>query len=201
MTTDAPTGGDARADAMARRRELRRAAGGGVIEPALRSLLPPEVAVVTGPVAGLTGPLFQQEQAAIARALPKRVAEFTAGRIAARRALAQVGVTTGALERGPGGIVLWPAGATGSISHGGGMVAAVAVAQTGAAADIATLGVDLEPLSDRAEGLADTIATADEADAAGHGIAACCASFRQRKPRSRRFTRGSGPISAFTRWR
>ena len=137
-----------------------------MIGPALCSLLPPEVAVVTGPVAGLAGPLFPQEQAAIARALPKRVAEFTAGRIAARRALAQAGVMAGALERGPGGIVLWPDGATGSISHGGGMVAAVAVAQAGAAADVATLGVDLEPLSDRAEGLADTIATPEEADRA-----------------------------------
>jgi 4'-phosphopantetheinyl transferase EntD len=134
-----------------------------VIEPALRSLLPPEVAVVAGPVVGFTGPLFPPEQATIARAVPKRVAEFTAGRIAARRALSQAGVTAGALERGPGGAVVWPMGATGSISHGGGMVAALAVAQAGTAEDIATLGVDLEPLSDRAEGLVDTIATPDEA--------------------------------------
>lgn len=137
-----------------------------MIEPALRGLLPPEVAVVTGPVAGFSGPLFPQEQAAIARALPKRVAEFTAGRIAARRALAQAGVTACALERGPGGAVVWPEGTAGSISHGGGMVAAIAVAQAGSAADVVTLGLDLEPLSDRAEGLAETIATPDEADRA-----------------------------------
>jgi 4'-phosphopantetheinyl transferase EntD len=137
-----------------------------VIRPALRSLLPPEVAVVAGPVSGFTGPLFPQEQAAIARAVPKRVAEFTAGRIAARWALSQAGVTTVALERGAGGAVVWPAGATGSISHGGGMVAAVAVARVGVAADVATLGVDLEPLSDRAEGLVETIATPEEADRA-----------------------------------
>ncbi len=46
------------------------------------------------------------------------------------------------------------------------MVAALAVARVGKAADIATLGVDLEPLSDRADGLVETIATPEEAERA-----------------------------------
>jgi 4'-phosphopantetheinyl transferase EntD len=146
-----------------------------VIDPALRSILPATVAVVTGPVAGFLPPgdplqaLFPEEQAAVARAVPKRLTEYVAGRIAARRALSHLGVTVGALPKGPGGAPLWPPGIAASLSHGGGMVAAIA-ARTG---DIATLGVDLEPLGPRADPLAGAICTPAEAAAArthAHGI-------------------------------
>jgi 4'-phosphopantetheinyl transferase EntD len=133
-----------------------------VIASALRAMVPPGVAVVAGPVADFGGALFPEETAVVARAVDKRVAEFTAGRVAARQALLQIGVVAGALPKGPGGAVVWPAGTTGSLSHGGSMVAALAVRL----GPMQALGVDVEPESERVDPLADTICTACEAEAA-----------------------------------
>jgi 4'-phosphopantetheinyl transferase EntD len=130
-----------------------------VIAAALRAMLPATVAVAAGPVADLAGSLFPEEEAVVARAVAKRRDEFAAGRAAAREALALAGVAAGALPKGPGGAVVWPAGAVGSISHAGGMVAAVAARRDA----VAALGIDLEVLSDRAEGVADAISDAGEA--------------------------------------
>lgn len=133
-----------------------------MIAGALRAMLPPEVVVVAGPVSGFDGALWPEEREAVARALDKRLTEFTAGRVAARRALAELGVAECALPRGAGGAPVWPAGVVGSLSHSTGMVAAV-VARAGA---VAGLGVDLEAVDDRAEGMADMICVAGEAEAA-----------------------------------
>ena len=88
-----------------------------------------------------TGALFPEERAAMARAVPTRVAEFTGGRVAARAALARIGLPPVAIPVGDDRAPAWPEGVVGSISHGGG----VCVAVVGRAAAWRGLGVDLEP--------------------------------------------------------
>lgn len=96
-------------------------------------LLEPELTLrrlaVTGVEAG----------AALERAVPKRRAEFAAGRHAAALALAHYGCFA-RVSRAPGGEPCWPSGFCGSISHGGGVALAI-VARNDA---YRSLGVDVE---------------------------------------------------------
>ncbi len=105
-----------------------------------QSLLPPAALVTGGPIASLQGPLYPVEAAAITRARAARRAEFTAGRTAARAALAQLGLPPLPLPRAPLGPVIWPDGVTGSITHGAGHALAV----VGPVAAFAGLGIDIE---------------------------------------------------------
>ena len=84
--------------------------------------------------------LLPEEQQFVARASPKRVHEFAAGRACARAALAQLGVTGVALPVGADRAPQWPAGTSGSITHTDGFCAAVAAATV----DIRALGLDAE---------------------------------------------------------
>lgn len=79
------------------------------------------------------------------RAVAKRRAEFLAGRWAAREALARLGIDA-IPGRSEAGLPLWPAQATGSITHGGDR-ALSAVARR---ADVRSLGIDAERLMLRA---------------------------------------------------
>jgi len=74
-----------------------------------------------------------------ARAVPKRRAEFAAGRHASALALARFGCAEPVL-REPSGAPRWPTGFVGSISHGAGV--AVAVAST--SQNYRGLGIDVE---------------------------------------------------------
>jgi enterobactin synthetase component D len=77
------------------------------------------------------------------RAVPKRKAEFLAGRLAASMSLAASGCATpGAVGRGPNGAPSWPDGYVGSLTHGGGVAAAV----TAPRLRYAALGIDAEYL-------------------------------------------------------
>ncbi|WP_138466694.1 4'-phosphopantetheinyl transferase [Poseidonocella sp. HB161398] len=106
----------------------------------------------------------------LARARPKRRAEYAAGRLAAREALRRL---TGAAllplmgeDRAPA----WPPGTTGAISHSDG----VAVALAGWRRDWAGLGVDIEtwPSPSLAEAIAPLVLTpADIAGPEGVGLA------------------------------
>ena len=89
----------------------------------------------------LDGELFEDEQAAIEQAMPKRAAEFRAGRILARQALGKLGCPPSPIPRGPDRRPLWPEGFLGSISHSDYLCAA-AVAKTD---QYLGLGLDLEP--------------------------------------------------------
>nr|WP_245216566.1 4'-phosphopantetheinyl transferase superfamily protein [Sagittula salina] len=94
---------------------------------------------------GETAPLAEVERQAMARAIPARVAEFTAGRIAARRALAVLGHPAAPIPMQADRVPLWPKGFMGSISHAAGLAVAVVCALP------ARVGVDLEedgPLDD-----------------------------------------------------
>ena len=61
--------------------------------------------------------LFPEEAPAVARAVPKRRAEFAAGRRAARAALAQVGRPASAIPVGARRAPQWPEGMIGAITH------------------------------------------------------------------------------------
>lgn len=79
---------------------------------------------------------------ALRQAPPRRKAEFLAGRRCASAALQAAGFdAVAALPIGPRRAPLWPAGFTGSISHGGGLAIAVA-APLGV---VSAVGIDVQP--------------------------------------------------------
>jgi 4'-phosphopantetheinyl transferase EntD len=124
----------------------------------LAGLLPAPVAVAETfgdqPGAGLLG----AEQAAVARAVPKRRREFTTGRACARAALAGLGLPPVPVPTGPHGAPGWPAGVVGSITHCAGYRAA-AVARR---ADLASLGVDAEPDEPLPDGVLNQVSRPEE---------------------------------------
>lgn len=76
----------------------------------------------------------------------KRQHEHRAGRFCAVRALGILGITgSTAVARGTNGEPIWPAGVTGSITHGGGLAWAAVAMQEHAVA----LGIDSERLAER----------------------------------------------------
>jgi 4'-phosphopantetheinyl transferase EntD len=85
--------------------------------------------------------LLPEERQFLSRAMPKRIHEFAAGRLCARTGLAKLGYAGTALLMSADRAPLWPAGATGSITHTDTFCAAV-VAPT---RQIRALGVDAEP--------------------------------------------------------
>lgn len=119
---------------------------------ALRALLPAG-AGVGGAVLG-DGPLWPGEH--LPGALPRRRVEFAAGRAAARRALADLGLPPAPIpmrhDRAPD----WPAGLAGSITHAGGLALAAVLRAP------ATIGIDLEPDADLPADTLDTILTPGE---------------------------------------
>lgn len=106
----------------------------------IRRLLPAEIAVVEGPFADPAEPLAPEEAAAIARAVPARYREFSAGRAFARAALARLGAPPGPLPVGANRAPIWPSGFVGSITHAAGY-AAVAIGRTSA---LLAVGIDIE---------------------------------------------------------
>lgn len=98
--------------------------------------------------------------ATIAASVPKRQAEFLAGRICARAALQRAGHAAAQVPVGPQRAPQWPAGAKGSITHNA-CFAAAAVSADGSTLGI---GVDIETLIDGATGgqVASQVASAAE---------------------------------------
>lgn len=85
-------------------------------------------------------PLYPEERTAIARAVPRRVVEFTAGRAAARLALAALGVPPCPLPAGADRVPRFPSEVTGSLSHS----RSLAFAAVAWRSEVAGLGVDVE---------------------------------------------------------
>ncbi|NRA28514.1 MAG: 4'-phosphopantetheinyl transferase superfamily protein [Opitutales bacterium] len=106
----------------------------------IAALLPDGVAVVAGRIEDLQDPLFVSEKSAVARAIPKRVREFTAGRTAARRAMSQLGVSPTALPPLESRAPAWPESIVGAITHTDTLAAAI----VGEAKHMRSLGLDLE---------------------------------------------------------
>ena len=111
------------------------------LEDGLAARLPAGSAVAAGTTTGALAPLAPVEQAATARMSAGRLAEFTAGRAAARRALAALGVPGAEIPAGADRMPRWPSGYVGSITHAGGLVLAVAASSQ----VLRGIGIDLEP--------------------------------------------------------
>jgi enterobactin synthetase component D len=97
---------------------------------------------------------------ALAAAIPRRRAEFIAGRLCARAALTALGAVSTDVPRAADGSPEWPAGFVGSISHSSGL----AFAATAHASDAQGLGLDVERIvaPDLARQLATIVATPAE---------------------------------------
>jgi len=107
---------------------------------AIRLLLPTSTVIKGGGLNQLEGFIFPEEEDLIKDAVPKRRREFIAGRIYARQALSELGHPPGPIVKNSCRAPLWPDGFVGAISHTHALCAAV----VGRAADIASIGVDLE---------------------------------------------------------
>lgn len=113
----------------------------GKLQAAVRDALPAGTAASLGLVAGNHLGLLGAEVPPAMNMAEKRRQEFVAGRAHARAALAMLGLPPKALSVGPNRAPVWPAGFVGSISHAGGLAAAVV-----APARLFTgIGIDLEP--------------------------------------------------------
>ncbi len=130
------------------------------LETAFRAILPAGIAFA---VEGLEPPLkegdvFAAEAAAMARAVPKRRAEFFAGRSAAHRAMRALGHSPGPVTMGEDRAPVWPAGLVGSISH----CSDTCVALVAEAARYRAVAVDIEPDADLPDDVIDTICLPSE---------------------------------------
>lgn len=108
--------------------------------PTIEALFPSGVAAAELRTAGDVSLLEPEEASAVARAVPKRVQEFAAGRLCARSALARLGISGFAVRAAPDRRPIWPDGLVGSITHTAGFCAAV-VAERGR---FGSLGLDTE---------------------------------------------------------
>jgi len=107
------------------------------------SVFPPGVTTAELREPAFAAHLYPEESAAVARAVPKRVAEFTAGRLCARRALDGLGITNFPLLVNEDRTPRWPEAVVGSITHTGGFCGAVAARRT----HFEALGLDAEHTS------------------------------------------------------
>jgi 4'-phosphopantetheinyl transferase EntD len=111
---------------------------------AMAGLFPPGtvVAELRGP--GDPAMLLPGEAAHLGRAVLSRAQEFAAGRLCARRALAEFGIAGFGIKVGAGRQPLWPDGLVGSITHTAGYSAAAVAARPG----VCAIGIDSEVIGD-----------------------------------------------------
>ncbi len=121
-------------------------------------LFPRQAIVVEMREAGDAATLLPEEAEYVARAVPKRVQEFAAGRTCARLAMASFGVTDFALRVAADRQPVWPTGIVGSITHTAGLCLAVVAEQT----RIAAVGIDCEVVGHVSTDIWETICTAAE---------------------------------------
>jgi len=104
------------------------------------SVLPETVAVIARDPRLMPSTTDPSEREAVTRAVPARVAEYHAGRAAARAAMVALGAPPRPIPMGADRAPIWPQGLTGSISH----TAQACVAAVGLSRDWMGIGVDLE---------------------------------------------------------
>ncbi|MGF1431358.1 4'-phosphopantetheinyl transferase family protein [Kitasatospora sp. LaBMicrA B282] len=119
----------------------------------LADLLPPGAACAEYFADLPEAPLFPAEEQLLGDAVPKRRGEFGTARVAARAALAQLGLPPVAVLADPRGVPVWPDGVLGSITHCVGY-RGCAVARS---AEFAGLGIDAEPDLPLPPGLSEVI--------------------------------------------
>jgi 4'-phosphopantetheinyl transferase EntD len=105
-----------------------------------KSVLPAGLAVAARNPRDIPDAADPSEALALRGAVPRRLAEFHAGRAAARAAMVALSLPPRPVPMGPDRAPLWPAGITGSISH----CATACVAAVGLGSIWAGIGVDIE---------------------------------------------------------
>lgn len=124
----------------------------------LQEMLGPRTAAVSTREDHEDVPLFPEEEAYIARAVPARRLEFATGRWCARQALLRLGRTPEVIGIGSQGEPIWPVGTTGSITHCEGFRAAA----VGDLRHHEAIGIDAEPDAPLPTGILDVVSGADE---------------------------------------
>lgn len=104
-------------------------------------------------------PLFPVEERAVAKAVPSRIAEFTAGRACARAAMTMLDIPTHALPAGTDRAPVWPRGVAGSITHTHKHCAAAVIRQSPL---MYMIGIDLEPAEPLPADSLEVVCRADE---------------------------------------
>lgn len=102
--------------------------------------------------------LFPRESLAISKAVQSRREQFTAGRVLARRALAELGYAAVELPSDRDRVPEWPPGIIGTITHTHGWCAA-AVARS---SDVSVLGADVEAATPLDRGLWERVCRPEE---------------------------------------
>jgi 4'-phosphopantetheinyl transferase EntD len=110
----------------------------------LVSLFPPGAVVAELRTPGDPALLLPAEAAHLGRAVPKRAQEFAAGRLCARRALAEFGIVDFPVRVAADRQPLWPELLVGSITHTAGFCAAVVAERR----RFSALGLDSEVVAD-----------------------------------------------------
>ncbi len=110
------------------------------MSPALAALFVPRVVAAEVDDAVDATLLDAAEAALCIEFAPKRIADFAAGRLCARKALEQLGIAGFALVVNADRTPRWPPGIVGSISHTTGYCCAVAAQQR----DVRSIGIDAE---------------------------------------------------------
>jgi 4'-phosphopantetheinyl transferase EntD len=119
-----------------------------ILSSRLRSLFSPGAAAAILREPGDPGLLLPEEAEYLGRAIPERAREFAAGRLCARRALAEFGIVDFPVRVGDDRQPVWPDSLAGSITHTTGFCAAVVAERR----RVAALGLDSEVVGDiRAE--------------------------------------------------
>jgi 4'-phosphopantetheinyl transferase EntD len=124
----------------------------------LSSLFPAGIVAAELRAPGDPGLLLPAEAEYLERASPKRIQEFAAGRLCARRALAEFGVHDFALRVGDDRRPIWPDFIVGSITHTAGFCAAVVAERK----RFAGVGVDSEIVGHVPEDIWPSICVAQE---------------------------------------
>lgn len=133
----------------------------GTLRTHLRAACPKAAVAVQAVMSDLPAP-FPEEAAQLSpNAVPKRRAQFRAGRHAAHKAMREIGIAPTAILRGPQGMPIWPDGLVGTISH----TDEIAIALVAEQRNVAGLGVDLERADRFTPQLAKVVLTDAETDA------------------------------------
>ena len=134
------------------------------MEVAIRASMPPGAVFAGGEIRYAQQPLFPEEDAAVRNAVPKRRAEFRAGRTFARAALGELGVAPVPIVAGADRAPVWPPGVAASITHDATYCGVMAARVS----DYAAVGIDIESSAPLDADLVHSICSATEL---GHGAA------------------------------
>ena len=134
------------------------------MEVAIRASMPPGAVFAGGEIRDAQQPLFPEEDAAVRNAVPKRRAEFRAGRTYARAALRELGIAPAPIAAGADRAPVWPPGVAASITHDDTYCGAMAARVS----DYAAVGIDIESSAPLDADLIRSICSATELE---HGAA------------------------------